>query len=411
MNQKFLRLVDSHIGRPFCFFLTLHKRFCEFFIKNSPNTSRPSRILFIKLIEQGSTVLSYPAIKKGIDLVGKDNVFFLIFSENRPILDILGIIPASNIFEIDLKNPIRAISSTIKALQAIKHQKIDAAIDMEFFSRGSAVISYLSGAKKRVGFHRFMCEGPYRGNLFTHRLIYNPYLHTSTLFAGLIEALNHQPASDGSPMIFKAPEMLDSPPNFIPTEDEKRVLAEKIEGLKKSSLGKPIIVLNPSINDLLPVRRWPRKNFASLGKMILEEFQQATIIITGVDRDKSETEILAEQLKGISLAGQTSLRELLTLYHIADLLITSDSGPAHFAALTPVKTIAFFGPETPILYGEKSNNIEIVTSGLACSPCLNVYNHRNSPCKKSECLKRITPQEIFKKVKIALSPNLQSIQI
>ena len=55
--------------------------------------------------------------------------------------------------------------------------------------------------------------------------------------------------------------------------------------------------------------------------------------------------------RAVSFAGQTTLRELLTLYTIADVLVTNDSGPAHFASLTPVHTVVLFGPETPRLFG------------------------------------------------------------
>ena len=48
------------------------------------------------------------------------------------------------------------------------------------------------------------------------------------------------------------------------------------------------------------------------------------------------------------------MRELLTLYTLADVLVTNDSGPAHFASLTPVHTVVLFGPETPLLFGSRS---------------------------------------------------------
>jgi hypothetical protein len=71
--------------------------------------------------------------------------------------------------------------------------RLDAAVDMEFFARASAVFTYLSGAGRRIGFHSYAGDGPYRGDLMTHRLVYNPHLHTSQLFEMMVEALNHPP--------------------------------------------------------------------------------------------------------------------------------------------------------------------------------------------------------------------------
>lgn len=400
MKPGLIRWSDKNIGRLFCFFLTLHRRIFCLFKKNTPFDKKPSKILFIKLIEQGSTVLAYPALKKAQALAGKENVYFMVFKENRPILDILNEVNPPNIIEIESKTVCKFIYSALKALCKVRREKIDAVIDMEFFSRASAIISYLSGADKRVGLHRFSCEGPYRGDLFTHRLMYNPYLHTKVFFAGLVEALNHGPMPDGAPMVFKIPQVIDTPPRFSATEDERRLLVRKIEKLKGSSLKKPIIILNPNTGDLLPVRKWPEENFIRLGKMLLEDFANAAIIITGTLKEKEKADKIASKIgNSVSLAGHTTLKELLTLYNMADVLVTNDSGPAHFSSLTSVRSVIFFGPETPVLYGEAGKDKEIISADLICSPCVNVYNHRRSPCRTALCLRNITAEDVRKAVK------------
>ena len=51
-----------------------------------------------------------------------------------------------------------------------------------------------SSTRWRVGFHPFGGEASYRGDLLTHRLSFNPYLHTSQTFEILVAALDHSPA-------------------------------------------------------------------------------------------------------------------------------------------------------------------------------------------------------------------------
>ena len=407
MKPSVIRWIDKNLGRPFCFFLTLDRGFCDIFKKNNSRHKKCAKILFIKLIEQGSTVLAYPALKKAQDSVRKENVYFMVFRENRPILDILDVVAPANIIEVDSRNLLDFIYSVSKGLIKIRKQKIDTVIDMEFFSRASAILSYLSGAGKRVGLHRFSCEGPYRGDLFTHKLIYNPYLHTKVFFASLVEALNHNPSPDNAPMVFKIPEITNTLPYFSPTEDGKKSLIEKVERLKQSTLNRPIIILNPNTSDLLPIRRWPEKNFIRLGKMVLEEFTQATVIITGTGKEKERAGLIASQIRGaVSLAGHTSLRELLILYCIAEVLVTNDSGPALFSTLTPIKSVILFGPETPFLYGGLTRNVEIIAPDLVCSPCVNVYNHRKSPCKTGMCLRSIKVEDVYQKVKTLMSTKI-----
>jgi hypothetical protein len=59
----------------------------------------PRRILFVKLVEQGSTVLACSAIRKAVDLVGRDNVY-PGFRREPFILDAMGLIPFENVIAI-----------------------------------------------------------------------------------------------------------------------------------------------------------------------------------------------------------------------------------------------------------------------------------------------------------------------
>jgi ADP-heptose:LPS heptosyltransferase len=99
----------------------------------------------------------------------------------------------------------------------------------------------------------------------------------------------------------------------------------------------------------------------------------------------------------IDLTGYTrSIRELLMLFHAADLLITNDGGPGHFATLTTIQTMVFFGPETGKLYGPLGDRNKVFESGIACSPCLSAYNHRLTFCDgDNQCLKRIAPDPVL----------------
>src|SRR3972149_1060528 len=187
MSPNTIRQIDYWLGQSICFLLTLFR---------NPRGSTPSplerdgvrRIIFLKFIEQGATVLAYSAIKRATELVKKENVYFCVFENNRPILDILDIIPSENIITIREKSFLSFLSSAFSALGKIRKEKIDTVIDMEFFSRASAIFSYMTGAKIRVGLHRFTSELPYRGNLMTHRIQYNSYLHTSAFYFSLVEA-------------------------------------------------------------------------------------------------------------------------------------------------------------------------------------------------------------------------------
>ena len=84
------------------------------------------------------------------------------------------------------------------------------------------------------------------------------------------------------------------------------------------------------------------------------------------------------------------------------MLVTNDSGPAHFASLTPVHTVVLFGPETPLLFGSLAPATTIIWKQLACSPCVSVFNHRLSPCDNNRCMQLITVDEVCAAVDRAL---------
>ncbi len=110
----------------------------------------------------------------------------------------------------------------------------------------------------------------------------------------------------------------------------------------------------------------------------------------------------------IDLTGYTkSVRHLLAIFHRASLLVTNDGGPGQFAALTPLPTLVFFGPETPALYSPLAPNIHCLYTALSCSPCLTAYNHRNSPCDgNNQCLQSITPAQVLVKARELLQQGL-----
>ena len=398
MNPNTIRTIDYWFGQPICFLLTLFR---------SPFVSRsdkPKKIVFLKFIEQGATVLAYSAMKRATELVGKEYVYFCVFENNRPILDILEIIPQENIISISDATIFFFLSSAFSALLKIRKEKIDTTIDMEFFSRASAIFSFMTGARIRVGLHRFNSEQPYRGNLMTHRIQYNPYIHTSAFYFLLVEALEQNP--EEVPMM-KVPNSDFTPtiPSFFPSEKER----EKMQEIINRSFGsqqKKIIILNPNASDLLPIRKWDKQKFIELGKRIIAENPNACIALSGAPSEQQDAEDVCAQIgssKAVSFAGKTSLRELLTLYSLSDVLVTNDSGPGHFSSLTNIGTIILFGPETPKLFGPVSANAHVIWKELACSPCVNVFNHRFSPCNNNVCMKSITVDEVYSAVKKQLN--------
>jgi ADP-heptose:LPS heptosyltransferase len=400
-----LQRADRWIGIPLCAVLTFVKLLLEPRVRAFPR--QVHRILFIKFAEQGSTVLAYPAIQRAVNMVGRENVYFVVFEENWFVLDVMEILPRENVITVATSSLLDFFVSILRAIIRWRKIGIDAVVDLEFLTRFSAILAFLSGAKSRVGFHTFFGEGPYRGNLMTHRLLYNPHLHTSQMFDAMVDALTRDPRTlppfDFTPLANQT---------FAKFSPGRRQTAEVTNLLKRENArfgSAPLMLLNPNASDLLPLRRWPPSRYVELAHRLLQSYPQLFIGFTGGPHEADAVNRLAHEVASdrvIPLAGKTTLRQLLVLCSQSEILVTNDSGPAHFASMTGCHVITLFGPETPALFGAKASNSSVLWAGIACSPCVNAYNSRQSVCRNNLCMQAITVDQVFEEVCRVLDPRL-----
>ena len=332
-------------------------------------------------------------------MVGRENVYFVVFEDNRFILDAMEIIPDGNVITIATNSLFGLATGALRAVLQVRKIGIDAVIDMEFLTRFSAILTFMTGAKSRVGFHTFFGDGPYRGDLMTHRLLYNPHLHTSQMFEAMVEALTRDPAV--LPTFDFTPSANQPLARFRPSLSEVAEINALLQHENPGIGSAPLILLNPNASDLLPLRRWPPLRYVELARRLLERYPELFIGFTGAPAEAGPNNQLADEVgsdRVIRLAGKTTLRQVLVLYTRSEILVTNDSGPAHFASMTPIRVVTLFGPETPALFAARSPNATALWAGIACSPCVNAYNNRQSVCRNNLCMQAITVDDVFKEV-------------
>lgn len=390
-----MRMVDRWVGAPVCALLTAVRRLDDLLFRRNSDQP-PKKIAVIKLAEQGATVIAYSALVRAREMVGQDNLYFVVFAENRFILDLLDVVPPHNVISIRTDGLFRLVGDTLRAVFRMRREGIDAAVDFEFFARSSAILTYLSGARKRAGYHASFGEASYRGDLMTHRLSMNPFLHASEMFQVLVESLNRPtdlfPACDIQP-----PDDLPLPRFRADAEEVAEVEQMLLESLDTDHLP-PIILLNANCGDLLPLRRWADERYIELAGRLLKRYPNLRIVLTGAPSEADGAERLAQEIDSdrcINFAGRTTLRQLFVLYDLAELMVTNDSGPAHYATLTSIDVITLFGPETPAVFGARTPRSHVLWANLVCSPCVNAFNDRQSACTGNVCMERITVDEVF----------------
>jgi ADP-heptose:LPS heptosyltransferase len=88
------------------------------------------------------------------------------------------------------------------------------------------------------------------------------------------------------------------------------------------------------------------------------------------------------------------------------VMISNDSGPAHFAAACGLPTIVLFGPETPSLY-RPLGSATAIYAGLACSPCVSASNHRKTACTDNVCMQAIGVEQVFQAAESVLAARVR----
>lgn len=402
MKVDTMRRIDFYAGVPLCFFGSLFYKAVKWL---SPRTKKdPKNVLFIELSEMGSAILVDPAMRKLRDTTGAQ-LHFAIFKKNKPSLDLLQTVSPDNIYAIREDRLSSFLMDTFKFLHWTRKRKIDTVIDLELFSRFTALLTGFSGASNKAGFHAYFNEGLYRGDFLSHKVAYNPHMHIAKNFIALVNAL----LSPKEEIPYSKTRIQDAEISMAKvhiTDTQKKTVLDIIRGCFDAfdPSRHKIVLINPNASEMLVQRRWPQAYYRHLIKMILGQCSHAVVLITGDPREREEAERLKEQVQDercVNFAGKVSFAQLPQLYSVSEFMVTNDSGPPHFAAITEMPTYVIFGPETPALYGSLGRTTPIY-AGLACSPCVSASNHRKTACTDNVCLKVITSSQVFETIRPVL---------
>jgi ADP-heptose:LPS heptosyltransferase len=139
---------------------------------------------------------------------------------------------------------------------------------------------------------------------------------------------------------------------------------------------------------------WPENHFVELGKKLLQKDPKLSILILG---NKKEKRLCNRIVKGIdspqvfNLAGKLSVVMIASFIQDIDLLVTNDTGPLHIAIALGTKTVSFFGPTSPELFGplQDLDRHTVFYQKPDCEPCL------LKKCHDPHCLSGISVDAVM----------------
>jgi len=159
---------------------------------------------------------------------------------------------------------------------------------------------------------------------------------------------------------------------------------------------RPLICIHPGSGGAR--KCWKLEYYLELAEILVRDYKAFVIIFTGhVESETTKTEInnFINGKKDMIHISDNELIGIAAFLNISHIYIGNDSGISHLASLFCRKVIVIFGPTNPILWRPVGDNVEVISSGLMCSPCSEAIS---TNCLDKKCLLEIPISTILEKI-------------
>lgn len=368
--------------------------FCDFFNKRKSLqiNKEPQKILLTNLAHLGDvinatcvlTVLkkAFPKVKIGF-VVGRHALEVV---KDHPLIDKIYVVDhwLLNRSKSSLFNQLLCYFSTYrKALKEIRSDEYDLSIDLYIYIGKVSSLPYRAYIPNRIGYNmRIGRNKSCGGNLLTHCLKFvDKKQHITDYYKDLLKLLSIDDHL-----------IKDSKPYLKSFSDS--IFEELSKRFSLSSFG--YIVLHPGTG--ASQKKWPLNYWKGLVFLLLQ--YNYKIIITGKGL---EDKFIADRISKldssiVNLVDKLDFVQLRSIIKNAQLLVGVDSLAGHLAAELATASVLIFSGITHL--GEwtpKSNKASLIQAKVPCSPC-----YIGSGCQTMECIRKITPETVFKKIQQVL---------
>lgn len=159
-----------------------------------------------------------------------------------------------------------------------------------------------------------------------------------------------------------------------------------------------------------PTKRWTDDGFIALAQSLAKRGFEVVFIGSPGEKELCDR-LAADVRKGLSedaaanvqsIAGKTSVYELVQLFKTGTALIANDSGAMHAASVAGLPTVAIFGP-TVLEFGFRpwQTNATVVQLDLSCRPCA-AHGSKRCPVKTHACMQALPASQVESALSILL---------
>jgi ADP-heptose:LPS heptosyltransferase len=237
----------------------------------------------------------------------------------------------------------------------------------------SGITARATGAAVRIGFHR---RNSREGNWRFQTETIAPQEHYSSKLEQYLRFADHLDI-DPTPVQF----------GLAPTVADRERASALLDGVRRPFVA---FVLGSSC----PSRRWFPDRTAATARAVWERYgYEAVLLGTAADTSFAEAVVAGLDVPTRTLAGRTTLRELVAVLSEAELAITPDSGAMHIAAAVGIPVVSLWGATSAARSAPYGSAGVTLTGAAACVPCY------LTQCPIGRiCMQTIGPEDVLARV-------------
>jgi ADP-heptose:LPS heptosyltransferase len=262
------------------------------------------------------------------------------------------------------------------ARRRMRAREYDAALDFQGLVK-SAALTWISGARRRIGFERSALREPAAAAFYSERVAANDSSHVIEKNLSLAATVG----ADTSRLEFP----------LGPVE------SGSLNALRSQADG-PFVLLN--CGAAWPNKRWPPERFGRIAAWLHQTHHLRSVVLWGPGEQSIAEHVVRASSEAAVAAPPTSLRDLVAFARVARLMVSGDTGPTHVASAVGTPDIALFGPTSSQRNGPWNPADVSITRYAECD-C-----HYERSCRRDVsrwCLASITEEQVRAAIERRLS--------
>ncbi|MGQ9626894.1 MAG: glycosyltransferase family 9 protein [Anaerolineae bacterium] len=334
------------------------------------NIQHPTSILIIRPDHLGDLLFLTPALRVLREALPEARLTALIgpwakpILENNPYLDEILTCEFPGFTRRPKPSLFQPYSLLWREAKKLRERSFDCAVIFRFDHWWGAMMAYLAGVKRRVGYD-ISEVAPF----LTEAVPYVPGRHeveqNLTLVEKLLSKPLRRPFSPGScPLEFS-----------IAWRDE--AFAEGYLAERGVQEGETLVCIHPGAGS--PVKLWREEGWARVASALAERFS-AKVLLSGSAQEEPMLERIArgartllesQEAGPILTTGKLDLGKLAAIMARSRLVLGVDSGPLHLAVAVGAPSVHLYGPEDPRAFGPWGDPAQhvVIAAERDCVPC------------------------------------------